>query len=95
MFSSINIILTQINEELFQLRTPAAYDYHCSLLSGEMAESDSVTYRICYRSPLNDIEHFHVANMMQMPQDVMHVLFDGVLGMEIHMMLCEFSRRNI
>ena len=30
-----------------------------------------------YRSPPNDIEHFHVASMMQMPQDVMHDLFGG------------------
>ena len=59
-----------------------------------MVESDSVTYGICYCSPLNDIEHFHVTNMMQMPQDVMHVLFEGVLGMEIHMMLCEFFRKK-
>ena len=59
-----------------------------------MAESDSVTYGIHYCSPLNDIEHFHVANMMQMPQDVMHVLFEGILGMEIHMMLCEFFKKK-
>ena len=100
MFSSIHIllilslILTQFNEEQFQLRTPAAYDYHCSLLSGEMAESDSVTYGNRYRSSLNDIEHLHVANMMQMPQDVMHVLFERVLGMVIHMMLCEFFKKK-
>ncbi len=90
--TSSSIYTIQFNEEQFQLITPAAYDYQCSLLSGEMAESDSVTYGIRYRSPLNDIEHFHVANMMQMPQDIMHVLFEG---MEIHMMLREFFKKNI
>ena len=59
-----------------------------------MAESDSVTYGIRYSSPLNEIEHFHVANMMQMPRDVMHVLFEGVLATEVHMMLCEFFKKK-
>ena len=92
--TNINFNITQYNEEEFQLRTPAARDYHCSLLSGDMAESDSVTYGIRYRSPLNDIEHFHVANMMQMPQDVMHVLFEGVLAMEVHMMICALFKKK-
>ena len=95
MFSTnINFNITQYNEEEFQLRMPAAYDYHCSLLSGDMAESDSVTYGIRYRSLLNDLEHFHVANMMQMLQDVMHVLFEGVLAMEVHMMICALFKKK-
>ena len=32
-----------------------------------------MTYGINFRSPLNDLSHFHVANA-QLPQDVMHVL---------------------
>ena len=29
-----------------------------------------------------------------MPQDVMHVLFEGVLAMETHMMLCTFLKKK-
>ena len=31
---------------------------------------------------------------MQMPQDVMHVVFEEVLGMELHMMLHEFFKKR-
>ena len=67
-------------------RTPASYDYHCLLLDGSLADSDSVTYGINFRSPLNDLEHFHVANT-QLPQDVMHVLFEGVIKDELNHLL--------
>lgn len=84
----------QFTEEEFQLRTQSSYDYHCSLLSGITAETDSTTYGIRYRSALNEISHYHVANTMQMPQDVMHVIFEGVLAMETHMMLCTFFKKK-
>ena len=32
---------------------------------------------------------------MQMPQGVMHVVFEGVLAMEVHMMLCEFFKKYL
>ena len=47
------------------------------------------TYGISYRSPLNEIDDFHVANG-QLPQDIMHVLFEGVLPKEIKLMLNSF-----
>ena len=81
-------------EEDFEIRTPASYNYHCSLLNGPMAETDSTTYGICYNSPLNEIEYFHVARMMQMPQDMMHVLFEGVLSMEVQMMIATFLKNK-
>lgn len=83
----------QFTEDKFQLRTPSSYEYHCTLLSGITAEADSTTYGIRYRSALNKISHYHV-NTMQMPQDVMHVLFEGVLAMETHMMLCTFLKKK-
>lgn len=86
--------IVQFTEEQFQSRTPSSYDYHCSLLTGVTAEADSTTYGIRYQSALNDITHYHVANTMQMLQDVMHVLFEGVLAMETHMMLCEFLKKK-
>jgi len=68
------------------MRTPSSYDYQCSLLSGPLGCSESVTYGLNYCSPLNQIEGFHAANG-QMPQDIMHVLFEGVLQKEIQLML--------
>ena len=47
---------------------------------------DSVTYGINYRSPLNDIPFYHVANS-QLPQDIMHVILEGVLSLEVKLML--------
>lgn len=42
-----------------------------------------------YRSPLNDISSYHVA-AGQIPQDIMHVLFEGVLHFELRLMLNAF-----
>lgn len=60
------------------LRSPANYDYHCSLLSGPLAEADSVTYGVNYKSSLNGLEEFHVCNS-QFPQDLMHIMLKGVI----------------
>ena len=68
---------------------PAEYDYHCSLLHGSLASADSVTYGINYCSSLNSIIGFHAAGG-QMPQDIMHVMFEGVLQLEVHLMLKHF-----
>ena len=67
-------------------RTPESYDYHCSLLDGCLADADSVTYGINIRSPLNDLSNFHVANI-QLPQDVMHVLLEGIVKNELNVLL--------
>lgn len=64
-------------------RIPINYDYHCSVLSGPLGAAESV---INYPSPLNKIDGFHVTNG-QLPQDIMHVLLEGVLHLEIRMML--------
>ena len=42
-------------------------------------------------SPLNDLEHFHVANN-QLPQDVMHIMLEGVLPYEVQLMLTVFVK---
>jgi len=68
------------------LQNQMNYDYYCSLLTGPLASVESVTYGINYRSSLNDISGFHVAGF-QMPQDIMHILFEGVLHKEIQLML--------
>lgn len=76
----------QFTEEGLILRNQMNYDYHCSLITGPLASAESVTYGINYRSSLNDINGFHVASF-QMPQDIMHILFEGVLHKEILLML--------
>ena len=71
------------------LRTPATYDYHCSLLSLSLAEADSVTYGINYNSVLNKLEDFHVCNG-QLPQDIMHILLEGSIPYTMKLMLKSF-----
>ena len=80
------LLCLQFTEEGLHLRNPTNYDYHCSLLSGPLGTADSVTYGLNYCSPLNKINGFHAASG-QMPQDIMHVLFEGVLHKEIRLML--------
>lgn len=50
---------------------------------------DSVTYGINFNSVLNDLEHFHVANN-QLPQDIMHILLEGVIPYTMSLMLHSF-----
>ena len=73
------------------MRTPANYDYHTSLLEGSHASADTTAYGIVNRSPLNEIDRFHVANGT-LPRDIMHILFEGVLFKEIKLMLYSFIR---
>ena len=71
------------------LRTSESYDYHCSLMKGSLAEADSVNYGINYKSVLNKLEDFHVCNN-QLPQDVMHILLEGVIPYTLKAMLQSF-----
>lgn len=75
------------------LCTPATYDYHCSLLNGPLAETDSVACGINYCSALNRLAYFHVADD-QLPQDVMHVLLEGAVPYTMRLMLQVFIWRN-
>ena len=83
----------QFTEDQYELRCPSSYDYQCSLLNGPLHEYDSTTYGINYRSPLNDIPGFHAANS-QLPQDIMHVLLEGVVPLELKLMLYEFVNKK-
>jgi len=47
----------QFQENLFVLRNPDNYDYHCSLLTRVLAEKDSVTYGVNYKSALNKLDN--------------------------------------
>lgn len=72
----------------FTPRTPATYDYHCSLSVGHLAKESSVTYGVTGASPLNELHNFHVVN--QLPQDIMHVLLEGVIPFELTLLLNHF-----
>ena len=72
----------------FTPRSPETYDYHCLLLLGPLASEHSTTYGITGSSILNDISHFHVVT--QLPQDIMHVLLEGVVPYEVRLMLNAF-----
>lgn len=80
--------ILQFKESDFTLRTPVSYNYHRMLLDGPLSDEDSVTYGINYRSPLNELDNFHVID--QVPQDIMHVLLEGVIPYELLLMLTSF-----
>ena len=82
----------QFKAREFTLRTLAAYDYHCGLLDGPLQKEDSVTYGINYASPLNELDNFHVVN--QLPQDIMHVLLEGVIPYELSLMIYSFIKEE-
>lgn len=50
---------------------------------------DSITYGINHNSTLNRIDFFHVANT-QLPQDVMHVILEGILNLETQLLISSF-----
>ena len=84
------IMHVQFREEDFQMRSPETYDRNCTRLEeGLFPDQDSVTYGLNYRSTLNKIENFHVAKS-QLPQDIMHILFEGVIPLETKLMLYVF-----
>ena len=54
---------------------------------------DSITYGVNAVSPLNDIDNFHVVN--QLPQDIMHILLEGVIPYElVQMLICFVVNRK-
>lgn len=77
----------------FTVRTPQTYEYHCALLDGPLSYEDSVTYGVNAMSPLNDIDNFHVVN--QLPQDIMHILLEGVISYELVQMLICFVESTL
>jgi len=79
------LFISQFLESDFILRNPELHEYHCGLLDGIIGEEDSVNHE----SNVNKIDDFHVANT-QLPQDMMHVILDGFLHLETHLLLSSF-----
>ena len=71
------------------MRNPETHDEYTGLLEGACGSADSITYGINHASCFNRLPDFHVASF-QMPQDVMHVLLEGVLPLNIRLMLDGF-----
>ena len=71
------------------MRTTESYNYHCSLTTGLLAEADSITYGMNYKSALNKLEDFHACNN-QLPQDMMHIMLEGVIPYLVKAMLHSF-----
>ena len=61
-------------------------------IHGPLSSGDSTTYGVTNPSPLNSIIDFHVVN--QLPQDIMHVLFEGVVPHELRFMLPYFVKEK-
>ena len=85
----LHCIHVQFTEDAFVLRDTVSYDHQCTLLEGPLAAHDSTAYGINYRSTLNNISFFHIA-AGQLPQDIMHVLYEGVFPMEVKLLLTKF-----
>ena len=79
----------QFNEDLFVKRTMASHNRQCNDI--EKANTDflkdnlKMTYGINRRSKLTEFPHFDVIN--QTPQDIMHVILEGVAPYEIKCVL--------
>jgi hypothetical protein len=84
----------QFHHHLFLSRSPELHEYHCSLISGGcLSDFNSITYGVNYCSNLNDIPLFHVADW-QLPQDIMHILLEGVLPLELKLLLTHLTSNN-
>ena len=83
----------QFTEDEFTLRDPVTHAHHCALLNGPLRAEDSTTYGINGVSVLSSIDHFQIGNF-QMPQDVMHVVLEGVLANETKVMLGSFIQEE-
>lgn len=62
------------------------HDYHCGKLTGPLRAHNSTSFGVNHTSILNTIPHFNVVNW-QLPQDVMHVLLEGVVKNEVQLLL--------
>ena len=75
------------------MRNPNSHEY-LKFLEGPCSSADSTTYGITHNSCLNELPYFHVATL-QMPQDVMHVLLEGVLPLNVSLMMSSFINDGI
>ena len=68
------------------LRTQSKHQDHCALISGPLGDHYSKTYGVNRRSILLDIPYYSMFNG-GMPHDIMHDVFEGVVALEISLLL--------
>ena len=74
--------------EVIKCEVLLVHKYHCALLDGPLSYEDSATYGVNFYSPLNCLDNFHVVT--QLPQDIMHILLEGVIPYELSFLLTYF-----
>ena len=71
----------QFVEEEFTLRTKDAHKEQCDMMSDDVSQAErqyySKVYGINRSSAISHLDHFDITK--QLPQDVMHVLLEGVV----------------
>ena len=72
-------------ESDFQLRTPEEHEVQVQSLAGPSSSTDSTKFGINRASELDKIPHFSVAS--NLPHDILHDLFEGVVPCEIKLLL--------
>ena len=72
-------------ESDFQLRTPEEHEVQVQSLAGPSSSTNSTKFGINRASELAKIPHFSVAS--NLPHDIMHDLFEGVVPCEIKLLL--------
>ena len=80
----------QFREENFQLRDKDLHEKQCQYverpgISSSEKEHFSKVYGINRKSLLARLTHFDVTK--QLPQDLMHVLFEGIFPFHVHLLL--------
>ncbi|XP_066917219.1 uncharacterized protein [Clytia hemisphaerica] len=95
-FCDFNTLQTVFDLDKITQRTKELYDGHCTEIenaTGEFQNDLKITYGLNQRSPLCRLPSFDV--ITQLPQDIMHILFEGTVQYEIRLVLKEFITHKI
>lgn len=89
-FCDSNTLQTVFDLSKITQRTKALYEEHCSDIenaTGEFQHNLKITYGINQRSPLCRLPSFNI--ITELPQDIMHILFEGTVQYELRLVLKE------
>ena len=70
------------------MRTPEQHAEHCASLDGPLRAHNAITYGVVQKSIFNKCRYFHVVTGMA--PDIMHDILEGVLQVNVMMLLKEF-----
>lgn len=80
--------ISQFTVEELQLRTMESHTRHCSALGGALNGHIATTYGVARNSILNTLQHVNVINGL--PPDIMHDVLEGMLPLEVKLLLKQF-----